>query len=313
MVACVCFGVVHSILSFYVDKIAKFYRNSFPVFFVQFTSLCQYPSILMLFLVFTCLPLAKKMLPRDFVTWNQKLCAVRSVCTREKKKIYTCINTCFLQTNFDLLPEIFAVHVCKTICASFASFFNMASFPRFGACVCVLLSVYTFRFAWAPAEEEQEMEFFWHKPLGNPHWKMNVFNTWSIFGVCGIRFKNRKYIYVEQRTNTKKNYFGIQCSAISEKLCCWIFFEIVRFFLALSSPSFPSLSLSCSSSSSPSLLYGCNGMGNAKIRYVKNMCAFACDIETARTTEWNELDDSTSNSLVHIYGKFFATTLIFFQ
>lgn len=175
------------------------------------------------------------MLPQDFVTWNHKLCASFCVQTREKN-IYICINTCFLQTNFDLLPQIFAVHVCKTICASFASFFNMASFPR----LCVIcVYVYTFRYAWAPTKKEQEMEFFWQNPLGNPHWKMNVFNTWSIFGVCGIRFKNRKYIYIEQRTNEKKNLFWNTMLCDKRKIVLLNLFRNCSYFFFLSRVSIP--------------------------------------------------------------------------
>lgn len=155
--------------------------------------------------ILVCSPLAKYVSSR--LRKHDTELSSRFICWRNEKKRPKNRHAehMFPPTNFDSLPQIFAAHVCKTICASFALFFNMLFHSNASEN----------SFAQNHLKNTNKME------------KMNVFNTWSIFGVCGISFANIESMLHVEAKKEKKSI--AQCYPISEKLC-WISFWIVHFF-----------------------------------------------------------------------------------
>lgn len=136
-------GIVHSILNFYVDKIA-FHQNSRSAYLWQY------------------------MFPEDWETTN--LNSVRVPSAGEKKnsnkKIYM-QNTCFLQQ----------ISICYHK-------YSLLMFVKPFARLLRYFSIcYFIQNEWKILLHKNHL-----KKNTNNKQKMNVFNTWSIFGVCGISF-----------------------------------------------------------------------------------------------------------------------------
>lgn len=240
MLAWVC-GICSFCIEFYVDEIA-FHWN----FFSQLSSFTSF------FVVVLCSPIyrwrKKKMFPQDFVAWNQKLWF--SFCAYKKEKS-TCINTCFLQTNFDLLPQIFSRSCLLNHLRVFCVIFQYALGFPFTICMFIYCTYYTL-FCSEPR---------WNS-FGKTHFseytqkKMNVFNTWNIFDVCGIHFcnqKEKKYLYGAKKSK-EKNWNTM----LSDKRKIVLLNLFPNFFFR-SSPSPPTSHTLFFPSLSSSLLYDvCN-------------------------------------------------------
>lgn len=104
---------------------------------------------------------------------------------------------------------------------------------------------------------------------------MNVFNTWNIFGVCGIYFrfkKNEKHIQTQSERANQKKSAEVILYPINEKLCCSKSFS--KSFNSFFYSSFFSFLFNFQPYifvQAIVIVFDCNGMENVR-KYVNSTC-----------------------------------------